>query len=110
MTWIECKVTYDSSPTVAAAELIADIFYQFGVRGVVIEDPDEPVPAHDAGVELKPPEVHSVSGFFPGESDTIAGFEAALRRLADRAGIRISLRSRSVDEEDWAKSWKAFFS
>ncbi|MGD9016339.1 MAG: 50S ribosomal protein L11 methyltransferase [Desulfobacterales bacterium] len=109
MTWIECKVTYDSNPGLAAAELIADVFYQFGVKGVVMEDPGEPVPEDHAVGERKGPEGHSVSGFFPGGTDAIAGFETALRELSVRAGVRVSLQTRSVEDEDWAESWKVFF-
>ena len=44
MEWIEAKVDFDADTTVAAEELIADVFYRFGVKGVVVDDPAMEVP------------------------------------------------------------------
>ncbi len=112
MEWIEAKVEFDIKADVAAEELIADVFYAFGVKGVVVEDPETEVPPDAMMDEDVRPPVNSVSGYFPAsafDQDRRLGFEQAMADLA--AGLTMSHRVlyRSLDEEDWAESWKAFF-
>ena len=45
MKWIEAKVVFDQAgkdpaDKDLAVDLISDIFYDFGLQGVVVEDPD----------------------------------------------------------------------
>lgn len=109
MKWIEQKILYDDQPHLPFTELLVDAFYRFGITGVVIEDPCEPVPVGDLGADLCLPERHAVSGYFPNALETILPFEAEVHRIARRNGFEVSMLSRPVDEEDWAESWKAFF-
>jgi ribosomal protein L11 methyltransferase len=114
MEWIEAKVDFDAATTVAAEELIADIFYDFGVRGVVVEDPTmESPPGTDVILEdgLRPT-VNSVSGYFPAatfDQGQRLKFEEALKALGRQLTMRQRIFYRSLAEEDWAESWKAFF-
>jgi len=65
MKWTEAKVIFDYKDKEAAADLISDIFNQFGLQGVVIEDPDEePAEGWGDGAVEKPAN-NSVTGFFP---------------------------------------------
>lgn len=109
MQWIEVKVIFDDALHLPFTELVADAFYRFGIPGVVIEDPNEPVPENEDTPELKIPQRHSVSGYFADGLESMTHFEAVVRQLARQEGVDIHLHSRAVDEEDWAESWKAFF-
>jgi len=114
MEWIEAKVDFDAPTTVAAEELIADVFYSFGVKGVVVEDPTmEAPPGTDVILENGVrPTVYAVSGYFPASAFDQAqrqDFEKALKALDRQLTMRHRIFYRSVDEEDWAESWKAFF-
>ena len=112
MKWTEAKVIFDYSDKELAADLIADIFNEFGLQGVVIEDPDEePVEGWGDGAVEKP-EHHAVTGYFPSNTklpDKCASLENRLEELKDRTGISWIIKYNEIDEKDWAESWKAFF-
>ena len=114
MEWIEAKVDFDAGTTVAAEELIADVFYRFGVKGVVVDDPtmEAPVGMDVILADEVLPTVNAVSGYFPAvrfNQDQRRRFESALADLDGPLHMRHRVFYRSVDEEDWAESWKAFF-
>jgi ribosomal protein L11 methyltransferase len=114
MEWIEAKVDFDAESTVAAEELVAEVFYRFGVKGVVVEDPTMEAPVGtDVVLEDEVlPTVNAVSGYFPAavfDQDQRRQFEIALEKLDGALRMRHRVFYRSVDEEDWAESWKAFF-
>jgi ribosomal protein L11 methyltransferase len=114
MEWIEAKVDFDAGTTVAAEELIADVFYRFGVKGVVVEDPTmETPPGTDVILEdTVRPDVNAVSGYFPAtafDQEQRRRFETALKALDGPLQMQHRVFYRAVDEEDWAESWKAFF-
>ena len=112
MKWIQAKVIPDCHDINLAMELISDIFYDFGIQGVVVES-TEPEPDTDwaDGVE-NIPEANSVSGYFP-DTDTIQDKLSVLRdrlkRLEKENSINSRLELSETDEEDWAESWKAYF-
>jgi len=114
MEWIEAKVDFDADTTVAAEELIADVFYSFGVKGVVVDDPSMEVPPGEDVIleDDVRPSVNAVSGYFPAatfDQDQRQRFEAALKALTRKLTMRQRIFYRSLAEEDWAESWKAFF-
>jgi ribosomal protein L11 methyltransferase len=112
MEWIEAKVEFDIAADVAAEELIADVFYTFGVRGVAVEDPETEVPPDALMDEDVRPPINSVSGYFTARGfDQIRrrAFEQAVAALAGRLAMKHRVLYRSLAEEDWAESWKAFF-
>jgi ribosomal protein L11 methyltransferase len=114
MKWIEAKVEFDCTETEAetAADVIAGVFYDLGLKGVVIDDPGL-VPVDDWGeapVEL--PEYPAVTGFLPVSSEGLArcnNLQLQLKNVGERHNIVTHLRLREIDDEDWAESWKAFF-
>ncbi len=112
MKWTEAKVFFDYSDKEVAADLISDIFNQFGLQGVVIEDPDEePAEGWGDGAVHKPAN-NSVTGYFPSNSslsDKCLLLEAKLKELKIRSGISWHITYGEIDEKDWAESWKAFF-
>ena len=114
MEWIEAKVDFDAATTVAAEELIAEIFYDFGVKGVVVDDPtlEAPIGADVILEDAVRPDVNAVRGYFPArvfDQDRRRDFEAAVEALSRRLAMLHRIFYRSLAEEDWAESWKAFF-
>ena len=112
MKWIETKVVFSGECHRVDVDLVANAFYDQGVQGVVIDDPDlEPDEGWGDGAVPRP-EFHAVTGYFP---DTLAAgkkrkrLKANLERLSRDTGFDLHVVYRTVDEEDWAESWKAFF-
>lgn len=112
MKWKETKVIFDFDDKQFAADLISNIFYDLGVKGVVVEDPDdEPVEGWGDGAQKKP-EHYAVIGYFPQNdlSDKRCRIlEKKLRSLEKESGIRSRVVYDEIDEEDWAESWKQYF-
>ena len=112
MKWIEAKVTFDHQDDVLATDLIADVFYEFGLQGVVVDDPKlEPVEdwAEDA---IGRPEQHAITGYFPqdGQADTRCKIlESKLGQLKISHSLNYRLTYKEIDEQDWAHAWKAYF-
>ena len=112
MKWIEAKVIFDHSDNDLAADLISDVFYDFGLQGVVVDDPDlEPVEdwAEDA---IGRPTTHAITGYF--HKDGQAGercrtLAEKLTQLKEKLGIFYRISFKEIDEQDWAHAWKAYF-
>lgn len=112
MKWIEAKIIYDSKGEPFAVDMIADIFYNFGLKGVVVEDPDIEPTNEWVDASLNMPRQHSVAGYFP--KDELTGkrrraFEKALIRSQKECGIVCRIIYNEIDEQDWSESWKNFF-
>ena len=115
MQWIEVKVVFDQpgkdpADRELAADLISDIFYDFGLQGVVVEDPGI-TPEEDWAEDAVGRAVsHSVSAYLPDDSrleTRCRTLEKKLSELEAQSGLisRISYKKR--DDEDWAHAWKA---
>jgi ribosomal protein L11 methyltransferase len=112
MKWIEFKVIYEAGDPETAGDLIASIFDDLGLQGVVVETPDL-VPAEGWGEGAVPlPEHRSVAGFFP-DNDAAAEkcrkVESEVSRLSEERAMTFTTACRTIDDEDWAESWKAYF-
>ena len=112
MKYIEAKVTFDHADPELAGDLVAGVFFDFDLQGVVVEDPDlEPGEdwAEDAAAK---PAAHAVVGYLP-EDERLDGrrmrLEDEIAGLGNHIGLLYRLSYRQVDEQDWAESWKAFF-
>jgi len=112
MKWIEIKVIFEADNTQLAVDLIADIFYDLGLQGIVEEDPDEePEEGWGDGATLKPAH-HAIIGYIPENEkadERCRALADGLRQLEQQTGMRCRTVSRELEEEDWAESWKAFF-
>lgn len=112
MKWIEAKVGFDCTDTDTAVDVIAGVFFDLGLKGVVIDDPGL-VPAEDWGeAPVERPEYPAVTGFLPVSSESLArcnNLQLQLKNLGERHRIVTRLRLREIDDDDWAESWKAFF-
>jgi ribosomal protein L11 methyltransferase len=112
MRWNEVKITFKGRDPSIAVDLISDIFYDLGVKGVVVDDPLLE-PEDDWAPDALPlPKQPAVTGYLPNGEESASQrlqLETALAELADRQKFDYSIAYRSVDEEDWAESWKEFF-
>jgi ribosomal protein L11 methyltransferase len=112
MRYIEAKVTYDHPDPELAGDLVAGVFFDFHLQGVVVEDPQlEPCEewAEDA---VARPAAHAVVGYLPENAELDrcrSRLEEEVARLGNHIGLIYRFSYRRVDEEDWAESWKAFF-
>jgi ribosomal protein L11 methyltransferase len=112
MQWIEAKIVFDHTDNDLAADLISNIFYDFGLQGVVVDDPDiEPEEpwAEDA---ISRPAQHAVSGFIPNDSRAESRcqiLEERLLQLKHQLNIFFRISYKELDEQDWAHAWKAYF-
>ncbi len=112
MKWIEAKITFESQNEALAVDLIADAFYEINAKGVVVDDPSLE-PEEGWGPDAVPsPTQPAVTGYLPADDQMEARrqiLEHALSRLARDNGLTHTIAYQSIDEEDWAESWKAFF-
>jgi len=112
MKWIEAKVIFDHHDDALATDLIADVFYEFGLQGVVVDDPNiEPFEdwAEDA---IGLPEHHAITGYIhqDGQADSRCRIlEVKLGQLKISHNLTYRLTYKEIDEQDWAHAWKAYF-
>ena len=113
MKYIEAKVTFDHPDPALAADLVAGVFFDFELQGVVIDDPGLEPPADDwAEDAVARPTRNAVSGYLPLDErldGRRARLEEELGRTAGRLGMSWRVSYRELDEQNWAESWKAFF-
>lgn len=111
MKYIEARAQFDAADRELAAQLISAIFYDLGVKGVVIEDIIETTEDWaDAPPSI--PEKFAVTGYLPVDSDFQGrrrGLEAGLADLENRCAVRTEVIYAETSDEDWAESWKRFF-
>jgi len=112
MQWIEVKVVFDPpghgrADRELAADLIADIFYDFGLQGVVVEDPDIDPQEDWAEDAVGRADCHAVVAYLPEDSRAetrCRTLESKLAHLKTQSGIvsRVSYKKRD-------HAWKAYF-
>jgi len=117
MQWIEVKVVFDPPGDAPAdkdlaADLISDIFYDFGLQGVVVEDPAIDPEEDWAEDAVGRAECNAITAYLPEDSQAemrCRTLENKLLHLKKQSGLisRISYKKR--DDEDWAHAWKAYF-
>lgn len=118
MKWIEAKVVFDQAGQDPAAkdlavDLISDIFYDFGLQGVVVEDPDiDPEEEDWAEDAIGRAGCNSVTAYLPEDSQTETRcrmLEKKLSHLKERFDLNSRISYKKLDDEDWAQAWKAYF-
>lgn len=108
MKYLEKKVTIYSDNIPFAQELVSNVFYDLGVKGLVIYDPEDLIPAKDRAR----PDHHAITAYFPVNHQTTQRcvvFEKKLKQLEKKYHIETAVTYRHVDEEDWSESWKTYF-
>ena len=112
MKWIEAKIVFDHPDKELAADLISNVFYDCGLQGVVVDDPDIDPGESWAEDAVGRPDQHAVTGYFhkDNQADPRCKFlEEKLRQLNVSLGIFYRISYKELDEQDWDNSWKAYF-
>lgn len=111
MKWVEVKIYFDSEDKRLASDLISDIFYDCGLRGVVVEEPDD-VSSKDWGKDAIQPEHYAVIGYFQ-KNETFKNHlktvEKRIKRLEKENAFQCRMDCSEINEADWAESWKDYF-
>lgn len=112
MQWMVARVAFQSENEELTADLIASVFQDLGVTGVVVDDPHL-TPIEGWGDDAVPlPAEPAVSGYLAMDErleQRRFDLENALADLAGRHPMNYAVHYQTVDEQDWAESWKAFF-
>ena len=112
MKWIEVKVIFDCAAKELATDLISNIFYDLGLKGVVVEDPDiKPIEEWGNADEIRPADI-AVTGYIPEDKQCrkhLKVIKEKLIELEKKCGIFSKRICRTIDEQDWSESWKIFF-
>ena len=112
MKWVETKIVFDHPDKDLAVDLISDLFYDFGLQGVVVEDPRiEPEEGWPEDV-IGRPDHYTVTGYFSDDNrieKRCKILEEKLLQFKEKLGLIYRVSYKELDEEDWAHSWKAYF-
>ncbi|MCB8564731.1 50S ribosomal protein L11 methyltransferase [Fusobacterium ulcerans] len=114
MKVVEIKVIYESDDIEKATKEISDIFYDFGVTGLKIEEPL----AHKNPLDFYKNEKdflmvdHAISAYFPlnpySEKRKTAILERFQEQFSERDDIIYTVDFYEYDEEDYQNSWKKY--
>ena len=105
MKWLHIKAIFESDNIDLAEELISDIFFSLGLSGVQC---NIPIPGSKFNKDIKE---NSIGTYIP-DTDSAPLLLQKIEKKAsalDQSGIKIRITTETVDEEDWAESWKEFF-
>lgn len=111
MKWIEVKIFFDAVDNISATDLIADIFYDCGLKGVVVEEPGEPL-SEDWGKGALQHERYAVIGYFRKDEQFENHFkiiEKRIKRLEKENTCQCQMVCSEIKEIEWTESWKDFF-
>ena len=112
MKWIEAKVVFDAQDNHLAGELISNLFFEFGLQGIVEEDPTAEPAEGWAEDSIGRPERHALVGYFPKDrrvKKRCRVLEERLASLKENFALLYRISYKELNEEDWAEAWKAFF-
>ena len=118
MNWLE----YTVLTTTEASDMISNMLIEAGSKGVMIEDkndvalnqrPEGQWDIIDEEIARRIGDDVKVTGYYPIDeriADTVSHIETELRRLSamefDFPVGKLTGSTHSIDEEDWAESWK----
>lgn len=111
MKWIHVKALFESENISFGEELVSDLFFTLGLKGVVCQVPLEDPPEGFGSDALPVPDQNWVSGYIPDTDASLMILENIKKKAADLAeqDIKVEIETQLVDQEDWAESWKNFF-
>ena len=117
MKWIEVKVVFnwpgkDQAAGDLAADLISDIFYDFGLQGVVVDDPALDPKEEWAEDAIGRAADNAITAYLPEDGQLDARcrtLEKKLSLLKSDSGLIARISYKKRDDEDWANAWKAYF-
>ena len=114
MKVVEIKVIYESDDIEKATKEISDIFYDFGVTGLKIEEPlshKNPLDFYKNEKDFLMVD-HAISAYFPlnpySEKRKNAILERFQEQFSERDDIIYTVDFYEYDEEDYQNSWKKY--
>jgi ribosomal protein L11 methyltransferase len=108
MKWIEARVNYAASEGLLCTDLVADLFYEMGLHGVLLEEPGLISDSKGAPEGRPAGDSRAVIGYIP----VTAGSRQRCERLRRRLGqleFPTRLVMRMIDDQDWGQLWKSHF-
>jgi len=105
MKWLHIKAIFEYDNIDLAEELVSNIFFSLDLSGV---ECNVPIPGSPFNKDL---EEYSIATYIPCTDSA----PSILKQIKSKAmalgkeGIKISIETKEVDEENWAESWKDFF-
>ncbi len=105
MKWLHIKAIFESDNIDLAEELVSNIFFSLGLTGV---ECNIPIPGSKFNKDIKE---NSIATYIP-NTDTAPELLKKIKSNAlalKGADINVKVTTKTVDEEDWAESWKEFF-
>jgi len=113
MEWIEARVTYDSDEIEEAKGIIMNVFHDFGVTNLIIEEQLEKSPLdYYSNESLIFTDDNAVVGHFPNNNYIESKkkvFNEKLEELAEKDEFVFNINYTLLDDLDWKDSWKKYF-
>jgi ribosomal protein L11 methyltransferase len=112
MEWMEVCVFYQYYDSELASDLIADVFYDLGLKGVVLnifQDKDLKIHNEQSNVDSYNSNVIGYFRLNESFKKTKKCFEKNVAALCLAVGIKYSIYYQKTDEEDWSESWKKYY-
>ncbi len=112
MKWVETRIIFEASDMITASDLISEIFYDFGLQGVIIESSEAETGIDWADHDITIPKENAVIGFFPKNEqlpERCRMLEQKLSHLHQNIDMTYQIAYHDIDEQDWAESWKQYF-
>ena len=108
MKWIETTVRYTDVVGLLCAEIVADLFYDMGLHGVLLQDPFQESGQPDSADGPQAAGAGQVTGYLP---DNASGRQRCeqLRRRLQQLDFPTRLRLAVIDDQDWSRLWKTHF-
>lgn len=104
MKWTQVKAEYEAANPELAEELISELFFSHQFKGVVCS-----MPQRETESFFQP--TRHVIGYAPRNrqgDDTVRAILSGTAPL-EKLGIKINFTCSTIDEQDWAESWKEHF-
>ncbi|MDI3534435.1 MAG: ribosomal protein methyltransferase [Thermosediminibacterales bacterium] len=117
MKWIEVEI----KTTTEAVEAVANILYEAGVSGVVIEDPkDKPIKMEEEDLgsieNISDMDLEGVlvKGYLPADSTLMEKIQEIKQSVDKLTEFNLDkglgeVKLTEISEEDWASSWKSYY-
>jgi ribosomal protein L11 methyltransferase len=105
MKWLHIKAIFECDNIDLAEELVSNIFFSLGLSGV---ECNIPIPGSPFNKAIKE---YSIATYIPctDSAPQLLKQVQSKAEALEKEGIKITIETNEVDEENWAESWKEFF-
>ncbi len=105
MKWLHIKAIFESDNIDLAEELVSNIFFSLGISGV---ECNIPIPGSLFNKDIKETSIATYIPCTDSATQLLGKIESKALAL-EKSGIKVKIATSTVDEEEWAESWKEFF-